>query len=155
MRVQSNAVINHTTAKHNSSQYLSNHINDGVCTHLNDCTSSPDASCNYCLQHLYWKHNTQEGAYIVLLPEELAIISWADPVLLLEVVHWDGEVGLRGWRGSGQKHHRLLLCVENRHSVGFINTARLIKFNVVIVYYSIVYKKITELTLQIISVLRI
>ena len=34
-------------------------------------------------------------AYIVLLPEELAIISRAEPVFLLEVVHWDGEVGLR------------------------------------------------------------
>lgn len=62
-------------------------------------------------------------AYIVLLPEELAIISRAEPVLLLEVVHWDGEVGLRGWRGSGQKNHRLLLCVENSR---FINPAGLI-----------------------------
>lgn len=38
----------------------------------------------------------QEDAYIVLLPEELPIVGGADPVLVLQVLHWDGEVGLRG-----------------------------------------------------------
>lgn len=52
-------------------------------------------------------------AYIILLPEELAIVGRAEPLLVLQVIHWDGEVGLGGQRSSGQKDHRLLLCGEN------------------------------------------
>lgn len=40
------------------------------------------------------RQKREEGTYVVLLSEELAIISRAESVLLLQVVDWDGEVGL-------------------------------------------------------------
>lgn len=51
-----------------------------------------------------------EETYVELLPEELPVVRRAEPVLLLQVVHGDGQVGLSGRGGSGQKDHRLLIC---------------------------------------------
>ena len=75
----------------------------------------------------------ERDAYIELLPEELAVVRRAEPVLVLQVLHQDGEEGLGGWGGSRQKDHRLLLCwVENNQ---FIIPAALIMLNVVMVNY--------------------
>ena len=58
-----------------------------------------------------WCWSAGWGAtYVELLPEELAIVSRAEPELFLQAVHGDGEVGPGGRRGSGEQHHSLLFC---------------------------------------------
>ena len=51
--------------------------------------------------------------YVELLPEELAIVSRAEPELFLLAVHGDGEVGPGGRGGSGEQHHSLF-CKRGR-----------------------------------------
>lgn len=50
-------------------------------------------------------------AYIELLSEKLAVVSGANPVLLLQRVQRDREVPLRGRGRSREEDHCLLSCV--------------------------------------------
>lgn len=73
--------------------------------------------CQAAAFYLESRVRVRDGAsYIVLLPKKLPVVRRAKPVLLLQVVHGDGQVGLSGRRGSGQKDHRLLICGE-RHGL--------------------------------------
>lgn len=56
-----------------------------------------------------------QTSYAELLSEKLSVVGWAKPVLLLQVVHGDGQVGLSDRRRSGQKDHRLLICEQRNH----------------------------------------
>lgn len=66
---------------------------------MSDVNTTANTSTEYrrlSSDHMGISRRRRGGAYIVLLPKKLPIISRAEPVLLLEVVHWDGEVGLGG-----------------------------------------------------------